>query len=586
MPPKKRKSVSKANAFFSNARLSLFIKQCIIFFESDIALAFAAGLIALLSYNAYFGIQLMEFDALPKVLFHQGQSPAEIIKIFSMPDGPSLYSINYRPFSSVLWWIAFSIAGLGFSALHALNFALHALNAALVFLLARNLIRSKTGFFELLASLAFALHPVHLNTVLFVSRMPELLLAFFMLSSLLCLILFLKGSGRHFFMLSIALCFLAMLSKEPGILVPFILFFYVLSFSRARGFAQRIKASLKFSLSFFLLAPAYLALMFFALGRLGGYLLAPQRFGSQTIYSLFLFLFYPVNFLSTIFFNSFYRLFQNPVLDALFLSLFAAASFLCIWFFSRKQESSALFLMLFLLAFPTAFVCAGLFQVWYTYLPSIPFSILAALFLRKHFHSFSKSTASQVAVALVSLLLFSLILFSPLFVFYKHPLEAASMAKSVLEQSVVAAEDAPENSTLYLVNFPQHLLYPENGLRVVMLMLNETAVQSFLDFRLPEKNLKAVSLTSLMVLSPDINEKQFDLIQGGKCSFTLQNSGRASARVQLPFAWQSLSRETGISLQLERSDEIESIQISLPPEACSNAAFLLFDGRKVQFIRV
>ncbi|MBN2066921.1 MAG: glycosyltransferase family 39 protein, partial [Candidatus Diapherotrites archaeon] len=330
-------------------------------------LAFAIALVALFAYGDFFGIELMEFDAIPKLVSHSQASADEFFSILTGPEQNYLpISSNYRPFGSLILWLMFMFTGLNFTAFHALNFALHAINSVLVFFLAKRLI--KGNMFPFLAALVFALHPIHLNTVLFVSRMHELLACFALLSSLLLLMKFLEKRKQHYFLASILFCAIGIFSKEAGSLIPFVLFACCLIFLKEKNIRSLTLKSLRICFPFFALVAAYFALMLFSLGSLAGYAYSLDYTKSQVVFSFLQFLFCPINFLSASIPSQFNAFLSNPLANTLFLLFFIGLSIFSLKFFSGKeQDRQVLFLLCWFLTFIFAFTALNALAVWYSY---------------------------------------------------------------------------------------------------------------------------------------------------------------------------------------------------------------------------
>jgi hypothetical protein len=554
------------------------------FKKKDLLVAFAIALVALLAFRDFFGMRLLEFDSLVKILFHTGTGPEQILRIFMQPDGVPVYSAAYRPVSSVVWWFLFLFNGLNFSAFHLFNFVLHALNSVLVFFLARKLIKDKSGFFSFVSAVVFALHPVNLNVVLFVSRMPELLVGFFLLCSLLSLNAFFEGKGKRFYLLSLFLCFAGIFSKESGALIPFVLFFYCLIFLHEKTLRGLLRSSLRLCAPFFSLIALYAALMVFSLGTSVGYINPAQRLRSQIVVSFLNYVFYPVNFLATNFFNEFQRLLIEPFVDPLVLIASIAFAALVLKFFSKKGDKTVLFLFCWLFTFLFAFVAFSFMQVWYIYTPFISFCLLLGAFLSGHAKKFRSCNLSKLFSLLVALLLLSFVSFSPLFVHYGQPLAASEISQSVLSQTRQVANELPPNSTLYLLNYPRFYVSMDNQLWMSIVLFDEASVQIFLDYLLPEKKYKVLLLSESTVFA-SMDENQFDLSSKDNCVFLIENNARGRARLGPAYMWEQEKKEqTGIMVDLNRNDEAETIQITMPEQLCENALFLFFNGKQIQAI--
>ncbi|MBK8915774.1 MAG: tetratricopeptide repeat protein [Phycisphaerales bacterium] len=91
----------------------------------------------------------------------------------------------YRPLTLLTFAVQYAIHGVNPAAFHAINVALHALCSALVWLLARRLLRDPVA--PLVAALLFAVHPVHAEAVANVVGRAEVLTALWLLLGLLVL---------------------------------------------------------------------------------------------------------------------------------------------------------------------------------------------------------------------------------------------------------------------------------------------------------------------------------------------------------------------------------------------------------------
>lgn len=146
---------------------------------------------------------------------------------------PSLFP-QYYPMVLTSFWAEYRLWGLDPRPYHTANVVLHAVNACLVFFLLRTL--AVPGAW--LAAALFALHPVHVETVAWVTERKNLLSALFALSSLLAYCSFLGWSGllapdnptggngksrKRLYTLSLVLFLLALLSKTTACAMPAVL---------------------------------------------------------------------------------------------------------------------------------------------------------------------------------------------------------------------------------------------------------------------------------------------------------------------------------------------------------------------------
>jgi len=129
------------------------------------------------------------------------------------------HSLYYRPVFGAFWILLYHLFGTATWGWHLGSVVLHAIASVLVLLLARKLLKNEAAAW--LATLLFALHPVHIETVSWVSASCDLLMTVFALATLICHVNFSQATdfqwrwkfASYFFFL------LAMGSKEPGITV-------------------------------------------------------------------------------------------------------------------------------------------------------------------------------------------------------------------------------------------------------------------------------------------------------------------------------------------------------------------------------
>jgi len=559
-------------------------KKIAFFKRREVLFALLAFFLALLAYGRFFGIQLMEFDAVSKIVSHSGAGAGEFFKILTQPEEHYLFfSRNYRPFETFLFWAIFLFNGMNFTAFHALSFVLHAANAALVFFLARKLLNDKSGFFALIAAALFALQPVTMNSVLFVSRLHEPLVCFAFLASLLCLIRFLEEKKMLFLALAWLFCAIGVFSKETGVLIPAVLLLYCIVFSQEKKIAGRILRSIKLSLPFFAVAGAYLAAMFLVLGRIGGYTFAPNPYRSQLLAFFLGYLFYPIDFLGNNFFQGAKQFLRTPQADAIALILAASGAILLLWFFSvKKKNLQAFFLLAWFFGFMLAFFAFGFIYSWYAYVPLVPFAILLSMMLKGGWEKAKKSKASAAAAAAAGVLFISLFAVSPLFIGYRQPAVASEITQGAFEKLLYSAEALPAESRLYLLNLPRQLMFSENGYWYGSFLLHGGSVQAMLDLRMPEKKFSVVELTDLVVLSPKLESARLSFAPKGDCNFLLENRSPGIASMTVAY---KLRPNSGISLLRRTSKTSQSIELRMREKECGNAVFLFFDGKTMRALR-
>ena len=149
----------------------------------------------------------------------------------------SFYFANYHPFTTLTYWVEYSLFGLNPVPYHLLNVLLHLLNTWLVFKLAEKLSGKKLA--ALLVSLLFAIHPMHVESVAWISERKDVLYTAFYLLSLLMYIRFLKAENKtKFYFGSFALFICSLMSKSAAVTLPIILI--AIDFYQGRKFSVKM----------------------------------------------------------------------------------------------------------------------------------------------------------------------------------------------------------------------------------------------------------------------------------------------------------------------------------------------------------
>lgn len=167
----------------------------------------------------------------------------------------AFHSWHYHPLTWLSYAVDYSLWGLNPLGYHLTNLILHAGNAALVFWIARRLLACDPAAFA--ASLAFAVHPLRAESVVWITERRGLLSAFFLLMSLLAHL----ERRRN---LSLAAYAASLLSKAMGVTFPAVLL--ILEYHRGRRDWRRMLAQ---TLPYFVLAAAAAAVGLLAQGEGG-----------------------------------------------------------------------------------------------------------------------------------------------------------------------------------------------------------------------------------------------------------------------------------------------------------------------------
>jgi len=128
---------------------------------------------------------------------------------------------HYHPLTLLSFSLEFHFFKLNPLAYHTTNLLLHLLNSLLVFWLIRWLKGSL--FTSWVVALLFSIHPLHVESVAWVSQRKDLLYSFFFLGSWISYLHYRKTKSNRDYFLSLALFVLSLLSKGMAITLPIVL---------------------------------------------------------------------------------------------------------------------------------------------------------------------------------------------------------------------------------------------------------------------------------------------------------------------------------------------------------------------------
>lgn len=133
----------------------------------------------------------------------------------------STYFANYHPLTMLSYTAEYSIFGLNPRAYHATNLALHLLNSLLVFWLI--FLLTKSNFTAFAVAMLFGVHPMHVESVAWVSERKDVLYSSFFLGSLVSYLYYRRDGRTGYYHLAILAFILSLLSKPMAVTLPFVL---------------------------------------------------------------------------------------------------------------------------------------------------------------------------------------------------------------------------------------------------------------------------------------------------------------------------------------------------------------------------
>ena len=134
----------------------------------------------------------------------------------------SFYMGHYHPLTLLSYSLEYRFFKLNPLIYHLTNLILHLMNGLLVFLFIF-LLRGEV-LTSLMVSLLFGIHPLHVESVAWISERKDVLYSFFFLGSMVVYLKYLKTKGGKYYFLSLILFFLSLLSKSMAATLSVVLF--------------------------------------------------------------------------------------------------------------------------------------------------------------------------------------------------------------------------------------------------------------------------------------------------------------------------------------------------------------------------
>jgi protein O-mannosyl-transferase len=134
----------------------------------------------------------------------------------------SFYEYNYHPLTTLSWWAEYKLFEFNPLPYHAFNVVLHLINTWLVYTLTARL--SGRSITAIIVAALFALHPMHVESVVWISERKGLLCALFYFIALLQYLKYTDSSYQKKHYILCLLAFLAsLLSKSAAVTLPILM---------------------------------------------------------------------------------------------------------------------------------------------------------------------------------------------------------------------------------------------------------------------------------------------------------------------------------------------------------------------------
>jgi tetratricopeptide (TPR) repeat protein len=316
----------------------------------------------------------------------------------------------YRPLFTAYLTLNYKLFGLWEPGWHLMNLLVHTGATVVVFFLIKRL--SGDRLIATLAALVFGLHPAHVESVSWISGIPDPLAALFFVPSLIWYVRYRLEGNQKFLIASVIAYGLSALCKETPLALPLVFIVWELTRAGSRqSLSARGREIILRLIPYAIMAGAYLALRFAVLGRISWKHPFMARVPDSAIWMTvpYVFMSYVRHlvapfYLSLIYGTSFVTSATDPrfFLPAVLILVLA----ILLWVY-RKKLSGDSWTALALIVAPLlpglnlrVFHYEYIIQDRYLYLPSIGFCYLIA-FLLVRWSRRQKQLATAVAVAII-----------------------------------------------------------------------------------------------------------------------------------------------------------------------------------------
>jgi len=290
---------------------------------------------------------------------------------------------NYHPLTILSLAFNYAISGVDPFSYHFVNWLIHILNTALVYLFIYK-ISGKKAYVAAFAAIVFGVHPMHVESVAWVSERKDVLYALFFLLALLQYWSFLETGKRSKAIFCFAFFILSLLSKPAAIILPFVLL--LLDYWYGRTFNWKIIVE---------------KIPFLLLSLIFGFITVKVQsadaivgLGVYPLWTRFFFACYTIMIYAARFFvpyplSAFH---PYPPVDSLGLTVWLSPIFmiaLLVLLWLKRKDKLVIFSILFFivnLLLVVQFVSIGLTIVSerYTYIPYIGLAFLAGMWLNRY----------------------------------------------------------------------------------------------------------------------------------------------------------------------------------------------------------
>lgn len=324
------------------------------------------------------------------------------------------YMGNYHPLTLLSYAIDYKLFGMNIFMFHLENLLLHMANTFLVFIFVFRLFKTNYFFIAPIAAVFFGIHPMHVESVAWLSERKDVLHALFYLLALLSYLNYLQKEKKMVWLVTtFILTLLSLLSKGQAVSLPFI--FLLMDYLNNKSEKSMIsKKDLLSKIPFFILAVVFGYLAIEAQRAEGAINYAVNN--SNILYSFYAFFIYVFKLILPINLSGFHP-YPNGISPVIYLGLLILPLILYLIFKTYKKHKVFFFGMMFFLfsiAPMLKFVPVGdaIIAERYTYIPYIGLFIIAGYGFEKISIRFKNNVRLLQSTMVLVVLLFSFLTFS------------------------------------------------------------------------------------------------------------------------------------------------------------------------------
>jgi protein O-mannosyl-transferase len=309
---------------------------------------------------------------------------------------------NYHPLTMVSFGINYVFSGFDPFSYHFVNWLLHILNTALVFVFVYKISGNK-NFVAPFTAIIFGVHPMHVESVAWISERKDVLYAFFFLLALFQYWRFLETGKRSGYIFCLLFFVLSLLSKPAAIILPLVLL--LLDYWKERPLKWKLVTE---KIPFFLLSLAFgiITVKVQSADAIAGFDIWPLW--TRFFFACYTIMIYTVRFIFPYPLSAFH---PYPPLESLGLTIYLSPLFIIallalLWL--KRRDRLFVFSILFfvvnlLLVIQLVSIGLTIVSERYTYIPYIGLAFLAAMLLCRYLNS-SKATLIKATPFVIGLI--------------------------------------------------------------------------------------------------------------------------------------------------------------------------------------